>query len=627
MSVLHYLVDYDRETESVGEKTQLPLSDQQIRAVLGLPANADLIGNFQVNDEHAGRLRRLGLTLDLERRIYYVEAEAPIEEVRATVERLQARKGTAKQVPTPSREKRRWEIRNYVSEESLDFALAHITRYYDTDFFPRAEEFLALSHCWDDVKQHLLSSQLDDVIGAAPLVEPWPKVRGGFRIVHRLDPLDALVYTALVREIASEVELSRAPADVACSYRYALSENSFFGPSSGHDVFIQRCEDLSREHSFVLSIDIADFYNSVYLHRLQNAIQLATDESVSVSKFIEQFLMTLNTGASQGIPVGPSASVVMAEVTLNDVDQFLVNKGVAHVRYVDDFRIFSNSMQNLTVLLQELVVYLHENQRLALNEGKTKVESTESFLSDLLGQDEVRRNQTLVDIEDTDPYGMDDDLETEDGVDPEELLPRKLQEVLEGASLDLGVARKVLRKGRVNRVLSLGELTITHLEFLAPVMNDVALYLDAITDAEFVSEHRDTLSRLCDSDVMGVRPVRLWMEWYFARHLSLLKIPRIRSFVFDSERLRPQAQAAIALRNEAWIKERKTRLLHYADWDRRSIILASAALAKDEREKWLRNLVRRSRLGFLDQCMVAWVLDGSPTSPQHGHEDDDPIMQ
>ena len=238
-------------------------------------------------------------------------------------------------------------LKTLINADSLDFALRHITTYYDTDFFPRAEEFLAIGHSWDEVKNHILESDLDHILSAPPLVEPWPKTRSGFRIVHRPEPLDSIVFAALAKTIASDVEAARASPEVACSYRISESDRSFFADGSGFNVYRERCENLSTDFPFVLSADISDFYNKIYLHRLQNAIQSATDDPPGISKRIEYFLTALNTRASQGIPVGPAASIIMAEATLIDADQFIYGRGFEHVRYVDDFRIFGNSLQEL----------------------------------------------------------------------------------------------------------------------------------------------------------------------------------------------------------------------------------------------------------------------------------------
>ena len=100
--------------------------------------------------------------------------------------------------------------------------------------------------------------------------------------------------------------------------------------------------------------------------------------STDLADDLEDFLTRLNGGVSRGVPVGPVASVIMAEAVLMDVDAFLIERGVSHTRYVDDFRIFSNSREDLRKLLSELILYLHSNHRLVLSSDKTEILPTES---------------------------------------------------------------------------------------------------------------------------------------------------------------------------------------------------------------------------------------------------------
>lgn len=505
-------------------------------------------------------------------------------------------------------------LKTLIDADSLDFALRHISSYYDTDFFPRTEEFLAIGHSWDEVKSHILESDLDHILSAPPLVEPWPKTRSGFRIVHRPEPLDSIVYTALAKTVASAVEAARASPEVACSYRISESDRSLFADGSGFNVYRERCENLSNDFPFVLSADISDFYNKIYLHRLQNAIQVATDAPPGISKRIEYFLTALNTGASQGIPVGPAASIIMAEATLIDADQFLYGRGFEHVRYVDDFRIFGNSHQELQSLLQDFCLYLHENQRLSLSPEKTRISKSEDFINkELNNQYQLEKLEILAEIEVLNPYTMEvEDVGFVLSDDAGDILLDALTRITKFETLDLGVIRAIVRRARAHGIRDIAASLIEHIEFFAPAVNDIALYLDSITDADFVASFGSQLQGLCDHPASNIRAVRLWLEWYFSRHEALLSIGRIRAFVFSSNRLRPQARAAITMSNQAWVKDRKNQLLHYAYWDRRSILLAAQVLSKDEREKWLKPIIKAGHLDRMDSWMAKWVLDGAP---------------
>lgn len=512
-------------------------------------------------------------------------------------------------------------LNSFLTSDSLDFAIRHISNFYDTDFFPRTEEFLALSHSWAEVKTHLLSSNLDQIHSASPIAIPWPKVRSSYRIVHRLEPLDAIVYTALAKVISDQIEASRAPTDVACSYRLSSHPTSFFGNGTGFETFRTRCEEHSFMHSHVLCADITDFYNKIYLHRLQNAIQLAVQQPPHIANRIEYFLTSLNTKASQGVPVGPAASIVMAEATLNDVDQFLFGKGVVHVRYVDDFRIFG-TFEQLQQLVQSLTLYLHESQRLTLNSEKTYIVTTEEFrTNDINNQYQQEKLQIFGAIEGVNPYAMpegnDDEENEEAAIEYEvgnagEVLTEAIGKLLQYPTLDLGLTRAIVRSAKAHKTSDLVPVLLQKLDFFSPAINDVILYLDAVSSDEFLIAHSEVLEAVCDSPAMNIVAARMWVCWYFARHRTLLMMPKVRDFIANSGDLRSQAQAAITMQNQSWVKERKTTLLHHALWSRRSVILAATVLSKDEREKWLQPLLGNNSLSLVDKWMAKWVIAGSP---------------
>src|SRR5262249_55675289 len=188
-----------------------------------------------------------------------------------------------------------------------------------------------------------------------PRLMTAPKPGAGYRVVHQLDPLASLIYTAMAVKVAPALEAARAAVDehIACAYRVMIDvpRGRFFGDSTGYDGFIARCTELARSHAFVLVTDISDFYNQIYLHRLQNVIATADPSLAEFGSAVEDYLLALNARVSKGILVGPAASIVMAEAVLNDVDQLIRNAGCTHTRYVDDIRVFANSRSELEQLL------------------------------------------------------------------------------------------------------------------------------------------------------------------------------------------------------------------------------------------------------------------------------------
>ena len=77
------------------------------------------------------------------------------------------------------------------------------------------------------------------------------------------------------------------------------------------------------DHDVILSTDISDFYPRIYHHRLENALNDAT-QNTEVVRRILFILAKLTPGeVSFGLPVGGHAARVLAEAVLNRTDRLL----------------------------------------------------------------------------------------------------------------------------------------------------------------------------------------------------------------------------------------------------------------------------------------------------------------
>ena len=91
------------------------------------------------------------------------------------------------------------------------------------------------------------------------------------------EPLDALVYSALVCHVGPGVAADRMPPElqIACSYRFQVADGSYLAGRSGWRNFTSNTEELPGQFSHVLVTDMTDFCNQIYLHRLNNGIEAA----------------------------------------------------------------------------------------------------------------------------------------------------------------------------------------------------------------------------------------------------------------------------------------------------------------------------------------------------------------
>jgi Reverse transcriptase (RNA-dependent DNA polymerase) len=533
----------------------------------------------------------------------------------------------------------------FLSTESLEFAKAHVIAFYDSDFFPKPVEFDALWSCWDDVKKYLLKDPVKNHAVWAPRAFAAPKAGQGYRVVHQLHPLNAITYTALGYMVADAVESARSAPDVACSYRIELLNGGFFKAGNGYASFVSRCEVLASTHAFVLVGDVSDFYNRIYLHRLNNAIVHCDSSLVGVADSLEHFLLRLNDKASQGIPVGPAASIIFAEAVCNDIDEFIASRGFVHTRYVDDLRIFANSESDLRALLEELVLYMFGSHRLQFAWQKTAVLETQTFATrylttperleqaellgvvrelseypDLVSDEEARKLADEALMPEVSLGGTVDsttsllaklraavanrDREARATIRTEGFA-RMLVKSLADDRLDVGLARRVLRRARALSVCGLGTLALGRLDRLAPVSPDVFLYLQRVLELEATEELVVAARSALKHPVLAHSAlVRHWFEWWLSGTEAMLSDPSIKSHVLSRAAFENQARAAVTLGNLAWVRNAKAKFSNLGSWDRRAVLLAAQVMPLDERKPWLRSVQLHG-----DDPSEKWIAD------------------
>ncbi|EER60650.1 conserved hypothetical protein, partial [Acidovorax delafieldii 2AN] len=420
-------------------------------------------------------------------------------------------------------------------------------------------------------------------------------------------------HTALAYEAAPSIEAARIPASerVACSYRFKVKEGTFFSDGSGWPDYEAKTEELLHQFSHVLVTDITDFYNQIYLHRLNNAIESSNAGLKPFAAEIENFLLTLNSKSSQGLPVGPAASIVMAEAVLIDVDLFLRAQGVAHTRYVDDIRLFSDSPRHLQKVLEKLTLYLYENHRLTVSSEKTELLDSPSFSTKHLHNHYAdAKSNLLEELEEFNPYSDEyDEFEIDEaGSEPDEGLIQAIEKVINYDHLDLGLARSVIRTARRNSVDVIAEHLLQHFDFFAPVVNDVVLYLHEVTFGPMPQKLLPHLEAVAQSAALDSQLVRYWIEAYVAQYPEYMASPILYALVYSGPNIDNQALAAISTKNVAWVRSHKASIYNLGGWGRRAVLNASRVLPSDERTHWLKLFSGNSPV-LLDRLVAKWVQE------------------
>lgn len=498
---------------------------------------------------------------------------------------------------------------DHLSATSLDWANTHIKRFGDTDLFPVPFEFEAIRHSWLSVRDSLSQIDLETYEGRPLRRFLVPKPTGGFRAAIQLDPLDALLFTAMVRESAEQLESQRAAEDqrIACSYRLDIdAQGQFFKRQDGWSDFIDRSRELaeSGSYEYVVLADIADFYNQISLHRVRNIMESAGVSS-SRAKNVEHFLMNLTRGHSRGLPVGPSASILLAEACLSDVDSFLLRTGYTHTRYVDDFRIFCSDETEAVRALHDLSEYLYTAHRLALRPDKTEPVPIADFRADFLLDPEQLEEETrsarlemLADL--LENYaGYNVTIDDIPDTDRRQAIIDNLSELFDAcvnqSPIHLGWARYLLRQATSLRTNVILTQSLDNLNTLAPVMRDLAGYLKMSVRPATAAQIGDALADFAKTQPKGKLPyVRLWVLDILVSKLSGSHEEAIREIASDSAHMglssRPSALLAKELGHIEWVRQQKETWQNFAPWDRRAVIWSADALSDDERGFWLRRV-------------------------------------
>ena len=149
----------------------------------------------------------------------------------------------------------------------------------------------------------------------------------------------------------------------------------------------QKSIELSMDYEFIIHTDIVDCYAAFYTHSIPWALhkkseaKKSRDKKILIGNIIDNHIMDMRQGQTNGIPQGPVLMDFIAEIVLGYTDYEITKKLTAKkiddyqiLRYRDDYRIFVNSPQEGEVILKCLTEVMIE-LGLSLNPAKTSTSS------------------------------------------------------------------------------------------------------------------------------------------------------------------------------------------------------------------------------------------------------------
>jgi hypothetical protein len=140
-----------------------------------------------------------------------------------------------------------------------------------------------------------------------------------------------------------------------------------------------------RAGRYLLSTDINQFYPTIYTHAIPWALHgkavakaaLATKNKGGhlLGNRIDKAFQCVNDGQTHGVPIGPDASLVAAEIILAAADKMLMAQcpdGIRGFRYVDDYELAFATLRDAEQVLSDIEGILGEFE-LTLNSRKTGI--------------------------------------------------------------------------------------------------------------------------------------------------------------------------------------------------------------------------------------------------------------
>ncbi len=208
-----------------------------------------------------------------------------------------------------------------ISESSVRRAIDHLGAFSDTDLFPPLPETRCFIERPGMTAKDCIGLNVNQYKPVGVIETLTPKSWLGFRIAHQLTASDNVIYLAALLDCAPYLEAARLSKDDNEAFAYRFEEGErlrIFEPGRGYHQWLAHLSEFgSSENPFAedrpaIITDIADFYQRIYFHRIENVLQDAGCPR-NQSELVKKIIKTTRARQSYGLPVGSTASRLLAE--------------------------------------------------------------------------------------------------------------------------------------------------------------------------------------------------------------------------------------------------------------------------------------------------------------------------
>lgn len=216
-----------------------------------------------------------------------------------------------------------------------------------------------------------------------------PKNRMDRRWLYLPNPLHFLKLADTIAENFEQIKTFCSSTNISASKIEIEEDGRQLFKKGPFNKSIRERISRSSGKKFMLTMDISNFYPSIYTHSLEwifEGRRLSGKERNDRSYLgvaLDKDLRLTQSGKTNGILVGPETSRIISEIIGVYLDTKIVETGIdfSGTRYVDDYHLYFNSLADLerakTVIQSEL-----NKLNLTTNESKTEVKNVPEIFED-----------------------------------------------------------------------------------------------------------------------------------------------------------------------------------------------------------------------------------------------------
>lgn len=518
-------------------------------------------------------------------------------------------------------------------EDSIRWAINHLLKESDTDLYPKPIEIDIISEMKEDVVSACLKIDISNYKWNSHRRFLIPKDEISYRIATQLNPIDNVILLSLIHEYGQNIEDRRS--DNVLSYRFSpQKDGSLYSRNNAWYDFWNECKnyclinenEIDEDYPYVLYCDISDFYNQIYHHTIENQLNESNIPN-QIKKQIMNLLGIVTAKISRGVPIGPHATHLIAEMSLIPFDDTLKAKGYMFLRYVDDIVVFCEDEYDAKSVLYDIADILDKQQRLILQREKTKIYRIKDFYNHtqnmLLDNPINEKEEIILDVIRSYSGGnaytkikLTDITDEHLSILSEENIVSLLEEYLNIEEPNFSRIRWFYRRLSQIGLAHAVDFSIKNIDRLIPALNDVCLYINSCAE-NYISDWKDIgkiiLNLLEHSSISNIEYFKITLLNLFVRNPKLNHTKDLISLYkkgMKEEQRKVLLTSINSIELSGWISTLKGSYKTLDKWTQYALLISTRILPKEERNFFLKSVKAGldETYDIMENIIIKWSL-------------------